>query len=206
MMDWNIQSRAHHCQSCQQSFQDQQTYYTVLLDRRHSFERQDLCQTCWNTSQQATAQGCISHWHGIYVAPPAAPPDPIQKATAESLLRQLLERNDPTHAPACYILAAMLERKRILKVKSQTRQDGHRIFIYEHPASGDIFAIHDPDLQLHQLEAVQRDVSHLLLHGLEAPSIPTPTDAPPAVPTTPAPAEPASEPTPPPEPSPTPAA
>ena len=41
-----------------------------------------------------------------------------------------------------------------------------RVFVYEHPKSGDIFTITDPDLQLNQLDDVQRDVSELLAHGL----------------------------------------
>ena len=69
----------------------------------------------------------------------------------------------------------MLERKRLLKIKEQIKRDGQRIFIYEQPKTGDIFTITDPDLQLNQLEAVQRDVAHLLEHGFnpgEAPAAP----------------------------------
>ena len=64
----------------------------------------------------------------------------------------------------------MLERKRILKVKEQIVRDGKRVFIYEQPATGDVFTIADPDLRLDQLEAVQRDVAALLEHGLNPPA------------------------------------
>ena len=66
----------------------------------------------------------------------------------------------------------MLERKRLLKVKEQLVRDGHRVFIYEHPKTGDIFTIVDPALQLNQLEQVQRDVAALLEHGLNPPAAP----------------------------------
>jgi hypothetical protein len=59
--------------------------------------------------------------------------DPIHKDTAETLLRKLIEQNDPRYAPAGYILAVMLERKRVLKVKEQIVRDGKRVFIYEQP-------------------------------------------------------------------------
>jgi hypothetical protein len=111
--------------------------------------------------------------------PPAAPPEPIQKETAETLLRKLVERNDPKEAPTRYILGAMLERKRILKIKTQLSRDGRRIFVYEHAKSGDLFQIEDPNLQLDQLESVQHEVLHLLQHGLEdapAPAAPAPAD------------------------------
>ncbi|MDB6108857.1 MAG: hypothetical protein JWR69_607, partial [Pedosphaera sp.] len=48
-------------------------------------------------------------------------------------------------------------------------REGRRVFVYEHPKSGDIFTIVDPDLQLNQLEEVQRDVANLLEHGLNPP-------------------------------------
>jgi hypothetical protein len=82
------------------------------------------------------------------------------------LLRKLVELNDPKYGPALYILGAMLERKRILKVKTQLSRDGQRVFVYEHPKTGDLFQIQDPNLQLHQLEGVQHEVLHLLQHGL----------------------------------------
>src|SRR6185503_10600779 len=103
----------------------------------------------------------VSHWLGTYQSPPASAPDPILKATAETLLRKLTQRKDGRHAAACYILAVMLERKRLLKIKSQIREEGRRVFVYEQPATGDVFTVEDPRLQLAQLEAVQRDVAML---------------------------------------------
>ena len=129
----------------------------------------DVCMDCWEKQfnrDASTRAGFISHWQGIYEAPPVAPPDPIQKDTAETLLRKLIELNDPKYIPAGYILAVMLERKRLLKVKEQFKREGQRVFIYEQPKTGDLFTIADPDLRLDQLEQVQRDVAHLLEHGL----------------------------------------
>jgi len=96
----------------------------------------------------------------------------IQKDTADTLLRKLVALNEPRHAPAAFILAVMLERKRLLKVKEQFTREGKRVYIYEHPKTGDVFAITDPDLHLDQLQQVQHDVAHLLEHGLEPPAAP----------------------------------
>lgn len=173
MNEWNIQSRAHACQACEKHFTDQQHYHTTLLDLKHEIQRRDLCEACWKQEHgegAADRKGFISHWQGVYEAPPPAPPEAIQKENAESLLRKIMESNDPNHAAASYILAVMLERKRILKVKEQFNRDGQRIFVYEQPRTGDIFTIPDPALQLNQLEAVQRDVAALLEHGLNPPT------------------------------------
>ena len=70
----------------------------------------------------------------------------------------------------------MLERKRLLKVKEQLREDRHRVFIYEQPASGDLFTIPDPDLKLEELEQVQIEVAALLEHGLPVGDEPWPPE------------------------------
>jgi len=170
-MDWNIQSRAHACQACERSFVDKETYHTLLFDQKAAFERIDICQACWQkqfSEGGRERKGFISYWQGVFEAP-TPPCDPIQKETAESLLRKLIELNDPKFIPAGYILAVMLERKRLLKIKEQLVRDGQRVFVYEQPRTGDLFTIVDPNLQLNQLEVVQHDVAALLEHGLNPP-------------------------------------
>jgi hypothetical protein len=182
MNDWNIQSRAHACQACAKPFADKQPYHTLLFDEKQDFSRMDVCEPCWQTqfSQGATERkGFVSYWQGVYEAPPAAAPDAIQKENAESLLRKIIELQDAKHAAAGYILAVMLERKRLLKVKEQVVREGQRIFIYEQPRTGDVFTIVDPNLQLDQLEEVQRHVAELLEHGFAPPAESAPqTEAP----------------------------
>ena len=200
MNDWNIQSRAHACEACGQPFADKQPYHTLLLDEPPALRRSDICEPCWQKQVAADARhrkGFISHWQGIFEVPPPVA-DVIQKETAETILRKLTEQNDPHHAPAAYILAVMLERKRILKVKEQIRRDGQRVFVYEQPRTGDLFTIADPDLHLDQLQQVQQDVASLLEHGLNPPPVKVEIPATVAVedarpePETPQPAEPAA--------------
>ncbi|MGH8024384.1 MAG: hypothetical protein ACRED1_12420 [Limisphaerales bacterium] len=188
MNEWNIQSRATACEACHEPFSDKQPLHTLLYDEQAQLRRMDVCQKCWQTQFSEGARerkGFVSHWQTVFVAPvPLA--EPIQKDTAETLLRKLIEQNDPRHGPAGYILAVMLERKRILKVKEQILRDGQRLFIYEHPKTGDVFSIADPNLRLDQLEQVQRDVAQLLEHGLTPAQGPAMETAPPSDEPTPA--------------------
>ena len=198
MTEWNIQSRAHACEACGNTFADKETYHTLLFDEKSNFRRTDICQACWQRQYSDGARdrkGFVSYWHGVYEAPPARS-EPIQKENAESLLRKLIELNEPHYVPAAYILAVMLERKRLLKIREQLLRDGQRVFVYEQPGTGDVFTIQDPNLQLNQLEAVQRDVALLLEHGLNPPALPaaSPPDEPAAPPAAgPAEAQPAGE-------------
>jgi hypothetical protein len=172
IFEWNIQSRAHACSACGKSFTDKQSYHTLLYDERAEMKRLDICDPCWQAQHSNGARerkGFISYWHGIYEAP-APRTEAIQKENAESVLRKLVELKDPNYGAAAYILAVMLERKRLLRVKEELVRDGQRVFLYEQPKTGDIFTIVDPCLQLNQLEAVQREVAALLEHGLPAPA------------------------------------
>src|SRR5438046_9172365 len=146
MNEWNIQARSHHCQACEKAFVDKQLYHTLLFDEKRDFRRLDICEPCWQSQYSQGAsdrKGFVSYWHGNYEGPPAARPDPIQKENAESLLRKIIEMNDPKHASVSFILAVMLERKRLLEVKEQILHEAKRIFIYEHPTSGELSPIPD---------------------------------------------------------------
>lgn len=151
----------------------------MLFEERAELRRSDICTGCWDKqfNEARDRKGFISHWQGVYNAPPAHAPEAIQKETAETILRKLIELNDPKNIPAGYILAVMLERKRLLKIKEQLVRDGQRVFIYEQPKTGDLFTIVDPNLQLNQLEQVQRDVAALLEQGLNPPAPPAETTA-----------------------------
>ena len=176
-MEWSIQARAHACQECGHAFRAKEPLHTLLVEELSAYRRMDVCDACWGARYAEGAnhrRGFVSYWQGSYSPPPPPAPEAIKKETAATLLRRLVEQNDPAHAAACFILAVMLERKRLLRVKGQATEGGRRLLIYEQPKTGDVFTIPDPDLQLDQLEAVQRDVARLLEAGTEAPAIATP--------------------------------
>ncbi|HON08193.1 MAG TPA: hypothetical protein PLW02_08865 [Verrucomicrobiota bacterium] len=169
MNEWKIQSRSHICQACGKSFEDKQVYHTLLFEQKNELIRLDLCDVCWQSQYNKKTDGkreFVSYWQGIYEAPPPAPPEPIKRETAETLLRKLIELNDPKYIAPAFILAVMLERKRILKVKQEVINDGRRVFIYEHSRTGDVFSITDPRIDDSQIEEVQKTVAYLLESGV----------------------------------------
>ena|ERR1041384_6183805 len=155
MTEWDIQPRSSACTSCHQPFGDKQVYHTLLAMGPDGHARRDLCGACVTN---ASRDGVISYWQGEYKLPPPPPPESIQKETAETLLRKLVESTDPGHGAARYILAVMLERKRILKHRN-TVDD---VLVYEHAGTGESFTVPDPHLRLDQLAEVQQHVAELL--------------------------------------------
>jgi len=172
MTEWDIQPRAITCTGCQQAFADKQAYHTLLALTPAGYARRDLCGACFPAAERGAV---LSYWQGEFKLPAPPPPEPIQKENAETLLRKLVESTDPNHAAARYILAVMLERKRLLKHRDTvTDAQGNELLIYEHAQSGESFTVPDPHLRLDQLAEVQEHVAELL-----APSATKPAPAPP---------------------------
>ena len=168
--DWDhIQTRSVTCNGCQKAFEDKEDYHTALSLSAEGYRRRDLCQACWNAAERTSA---VSYWQGTFQVPPPPKPETLKKEDAESLLRKFIDSKDPGHANARYILAIMLERKRTLRQRDTTEQDGQKILIYDHARTGETFLVPDPRLRLDQLEAVQTEVAALLA----PPPAPTPVE------------------------------
>lgn len=159
--DWNIKTRSTACSACQAGFVDGQPYHTRLIFLEHDYNRGDYCEACWRV--EAAAQPRYSSWRGFFKMPPSEPDHRIKKETAETLLRNLIEANDPAQVSVIYILAVMLERQRVMVEREiKTLENGTRVVIYEHKKTGETFAITDPQLKLTALDAVQKDIMALL--------------------------------------------
>ncbi len=158
--EWSIQHRADACAVTGQPFVAGENFYTLLFRDGDAFRRQDLSEEAWQQRNENLQP--FSFWRARFEPPPAAPPDPLPKENAEELFRRLVAAADRTNANACYVLAAMLERKKILKQIQTENNDRGPVLIYEHAKSGDVFVVPDPQLRLDELGEVQNEVVQLL--------------------------------------------
>ncbi len=166
--DWDIKPRGMACAQCQAPFTDKQTYVSQLMFGAEGYVRRDYCFACW--AREENRDAAISVWKGVFHPPPPPPEEPLKKETAESLLRGLMETNDPTRKNVIFILAVMLERRRLLVERdAQIRDDGTTLRVYEHRQTGDTFMVTDPNLDLNQLEQVQEEVMAMLGGKTESP-------------------------------------
>ena len=157
--EWAIQHRADACAVTSRPFQSGDYFYTLLFHDTEGFRREDLSEEAWRNRNENIQP--FSFWKARYEPLPPPQPEPLGKENAEQLFRRLLTTENP-RANACYVLAAMLERKRVLKqVKTEETERG-RILIYEHGGTGDVFIVPDPQLRLDELESVQNEVAQLL--------------------------------------------
>ena len=156
--EWAIKERADVCAASQRPFTSGEYFYTLLFRDAEGYRREDLSEEAWRQRNENIRP--FSFWRTRYEPTPQTT-DPFPKEDAEQLFRRLISSEKPP-ANACYVLAAMLERKRILKqIKTEDAENG-RVLIYEHGSTGDVFIVPDPQLRLNELEQVQSEVAQLL--------------------------------------------
>ncbi len=163
--NWNIKSRAHECAHTATKFVDGEYFYTALFEDPVTAElvRKDYSEAGWKAVEATLDPPPHSHWRSKYEAPTHDPKVQIvEKQTAETLLRKLIEEDSPLTENTRFVLAIMLERKKNLK-QTGTRETAESSYlIYEQNKTGEVFIIRDPELKLWELEPVQREVAYLL--------------------------------------------
>ena len=166
---WNIKSRAHECARTGRHFEDGETFHTAIYFDAASgeFNRRDVAESAW--AEEIAERTPIASWKSAYekadsTTKPLA--EIASRESAEHLLQRLIEDDLEHTENARYILALMLERKKVLIPKQVKENDsGHKILIYENRKSGEVYLIRDPELRLDEIESVQEEVANLLGFG-----------------------------------------
>ncbi|WP_367871302.1 hypothetical protein [Luteolibacter sp. Populi] len=165
---WHIRSRARVCTATGRPFEDGETIVTALFPDAESsgYVRLDFCLEAWKARTPEDDKP-FSFWKAVYQAPAAGPekPDSFKKESPEDLLRRLVEEEEEHTENVRYILAVMLERKKVLRETDTQRTPSGIIRVYEHRKLGDVFIVRDPDIPLDQIEKVQDEVFMLLESG-----------------------------------------
>lgn len=156
--EWPIKHRADACAMTNRPFAEGEQFYTLLFREGNGFRREDLSEEAWASRNENIRP--FSFWKTRYEPPPAAPPEALAKENAEELLRRLLAENRQPNA--CYVLAVMLERKRVLKQVRTEEAERGPVLVYEHARNGDVFIVPNVQLRLDELETLQNEVAHLL--------------------------------------------
>jgi hypothetical protein len=158
--EWNIQPRSVRCAVSNEPFVKGERVYSALYWRDGQYNRIDLNEASWRARNENIAP--ISAWQADFIPPEAPAPEALAKNDAESLLRRMVAENAPGTRNARYILALMLERKKMLRQIERQREGGQSVLVYEHLPSGEVWLIEDPGLKLGELTAVQDEVARLL--------------------------------------------
>ncbi|MBI1871283.1 MAG: hypothetical protein HYS07_08840 [Chlamydiae bacterium] len=178
-MEWEIQGLSQNCSGCQSSFQDQNPFYCFLLFPQGSIpQRKDFCKNCVDQAKAdyVASSTIYSYWEGhVHILPLAPKPKPLPYERFETLLRKYIVSKEPHDQKFAYILALLLERKKILIHRESVRKEEakNRFLIYEHAETEESFILEDPTLTLSQVEEVQNELKEVmdeaLLNGHQSP-------------------------------------
>jgi len=163
---WEVRSRAPKCVATGLAFEEGDEVFSRLVETNEGMAREDFRRDAWSKDLRESA---LFHWKTRFRKPLPRKDPPFKEENAEEFLRGLLETRDPAVTNTVFILAVMLERKRILVERGVQRDaDGQRVRIYEHKDDGETFFIVDPELTLGQIVDVQQEVA-LQLGWIQAP-------------------------------------
>ena len=161
---WKLSTRRKVCAHTQEAFEEGQPFHTAIFwnDEAGEFQREDYSEFAWDLIQDDIKP--FSFWRSLYEPPGAdnKKVDVVNKDDAESILRHMIEENDPETEKTRYLLALMLERKKILvPIDSQQKDDKHYV-IYKRRKTEEIFIVVDPNLEIQEIPMIQEEVFSML--------------------------------------------
>jgi hypothetical protein len=166
IQNWSIRSRATHCALSERPFEEGEVFHTAIYfdPEANGYVRRDVAIDVW--PQEIAERRPIAYWRTTYTPHVVeARPEVTSKESAMALLQRFIEEDDPMTENARYILALMLERKRILSPTATKEVDGNKMLFYENKKTGEVFIVRDPELRLDELATLQDEVAMLLGFG-----------------------------------------
>lgn len=157
MTEWNIQARSETCQVTGRPFAAKEEFYTLLFEGPEGYRRVDLCAEAY--AARDASEVPLSFWKSEFEPTPAPEAEPVDKNDAEAELRRLIGEGDATQAKLCYLLALLLERKRILKAREKVTAVAGRLIVYEHTGTQETFMVPEVEFKLSELDALRAEVS-----------------------------------------------
>ncbi|MDF1752688.1 MAG: hypothetical protein P1U89_07950 [Verrucomicrobiales bacterium] len=179
IVDWKIKPRSGVCFHSEKEFEDEEPFYTCIFDDPESdgFLRRDFSVESWKLIAKDLQPSPFSFWKSEYrKIEGKAKQEAVKQNSAEAMLHRMIEEDDPATENARYILALMLERKKILVPTETKETESRKLLFYEHKDTGSVYIVTDPQLHLEQIGSIQEEVSQLLADEDKKSSAPNPSD------------------------------
>jgi hypothetical protein len=177
---WHVRSRSRECAATQRAFTDGETIVTALFPDPESsgYVRRDYCLEAWKDLPE-DAEKPFSFWKTTFAGPANLQTEEhSERLSPEEILVRLVEEDEDHTENTRYILAVMLERKKLLRETDHQRTPNGILRVYEHRKTGEIYLIRDPDIPLSEVESVQNEVFILLENNGRSPEPVIPEETP----------------------------
>lgn len=166
IQNWSIRSRSHHCALSGRAFEEGEVFHTAIYfdPDTSGYLRRDVGLDAWKTELKERTP--VAYWRTTYTPNVVEErPEVTSKESALALLQRFIEEDERQTENARYILALMLERKRVLSPKATQENELGKMLFYENKKTGEVFMVKDPELRLDELAQVQDEVATLLGFG-----------------------------------------
>lgn len=145
-------------------------FYTLLRREGDELKREDLCAEAFSNLTKDSPKGAapFSFWRSKFDPPAPAAAETVTRADAETHLRQVLAEGPlPEKRGVAYLLAALLERKRIIKPVAVPPGGAQaaQVLAYEHTKSGEIFLVPDAAPSFDEITRLQSELAGILGAG-----------------------------------------
>jgi hypothetical protein len=160
---WSIKSRARECAESGTAFEAGQKIRAAIFPDPYSsgYLRKDYTIEAW--AGRDDEEQPFSTWLTTYEPPLVEEKaEDVVDEDPETLLKRLVEEDEEYTENARYILAVMLERKKLLRETDTQEVPSGILRVYEHRKTGDVYIIKDPQIPLSDVDRVQEEVRQLL--------------------------------------------
>lgn len=157
--DWEITRAGPACSRCARALAPGDDHFSVLLDNKTEFVRQDVCPDCWNRSAPPE---CVGFWKTQVPRRDAK----RKKFVDDDVIVNFFERCDGTDDPLkCnfrFVLGLVLLRKRLLKYENTVVEDGREYWSMKPAAGGEPVRVLNPRLTEEQITQVSEELGKIL--------------------------------------------
>ena len=163
--NYSIKSRSHVCHVTGEAFQEEQVFIAAIFPDPESsgYLRRDYTVDAWeNREGEEGEEEPFSFWRSHYKPPVKDEKAEVTPHDPESLFAKLIEDDEEHTENARFILAAMLERNKILRETDTQQLPTGLLRVYENRKTGDVFIVKDPQIALADVESIQEEVQQLL--------------------------------------------
>ncbi len=160
---WSIKSRSRECAATGKQFEAGQKIRAAIFPDPDSsgYLRKDFCQDAWVHREDDALP--FSTWVTTYEPPVVeAKAEDVVDQDPETLLHKMVEDDEEHTENARYILAVMLERKKLLRETDTQEVPSGILRVYEQRKTGAVYIIKDPQIPLSDVDRVQEEVKQLL--------------------------------------------
>lgn len=160
--NYSIKSRSHRCNLTDAPFQEGDAFVAAIFPDPESdgYLRRDFSLAAWTDAQESETP--FSFWKSHYKPPVREEETRVTSRDPETLFAKLVEDNEEHTENARFILAVMLERKKLLRETDTQQLPNALLRIYEHRKTGDVYIVKDPQIALADIDNIQEEIHRLL--------------------------------------------